>query len=256
MDKEILSMIGGALVAGKVVEKILGPTAEYLGQGLKTFAEKRVQNVQNIFRFGALALGSQIDEPGVVPPRVLAGILNEGSYCDDPLAAEYLGGVLASSRSTITRDDRGAALISLVTRLSSYQLRLHYIIYATIVKVHRGSGLTVGTGTDRFQLFVFIPESVLNPAFDFSPKEAPEPIMHHALSGLNREALIFPNFWLRQTRLSPEVGLTVGPWMAGAELFLAAHGFRSVSGNDLVRTDLSFEPVQLLRMDLSRFLTT
>lgn len=40
------------------------------------------------------------DEPvdGRVSPRVLRKVLQEGSFIEDELAAEYLGGVLASSR--------------------------------------------------------------------------------------------------------------------------------------------------------------
>jgi hypothetical protein len=84
-----LEVIGGALLGGKVVEKVLGPTAEYLGAGVKTFAEKRVGNVRNIFANAHKKLGDRIDSPGAVPPRVLAGILNDAVGVADTMGLTF-----------------------------------------------------------------------------------------------------------------------------------------------------------------------
>jgi hypothetical protein len=46
---DTLTVIGGAIVSAKVVEKVLGPTAEYIGEGVASFAKKRVENLQKIF---------------------------------------------------------------------------------------------------------------------------------------------------------------------------------------------------------------
>jgi hypothetical protein len=35
----------------KLLEKMLGPTAEYIGDGLQTWAKKRTENVRRIFSF-------------------------------------------------------------------------------------------------------------------------------------------------------------------------------------------------------------
>ena len=115
--------------AGGLMGRVLGPTADYVGVGLQLWTEKRVNNVKRIFQKAEKRLGPDIDRPGSVPPRVLKGILDDGSFIEDELGAEYLGGVLASSRSETDRDDRGTTLVALVGRLSTYQLRLHYIFY-------------------------------------------------------------------------------------------------------------------------------
>jgi hypothetical protein len=115
-----LTILGGAVGSAKIVEKLLGPTADYIGLGVKTWTEKRVENVGRIFRIAAEKLGSSIEEKGGIPPKVLKGILEEGSFCDDELSANYLGGVLASSRSSAPRDDRGATYIALIGRLSTW----------------------------------------------------------------------------------------------------------------------------------------
>ena len=69
-------------MSGKVIEKILGPPADYFGKGSRFWAEKRVENLRNIFASAHQKLGNRIDSSGAVPPHGFAGILNEGSYRD------------------------------------------------------------------------------------------------------------------------------------------------------------------------------
>ena len=114
------------------LSKILGPTADYLGGQLKEFTQKRIENVGKIFSNAEKKLGNKIDSPGQVPPKVLKTIINEGSYSDDVIAVEYFGGVLASSRTEVGRDDRGSRLSKIIDNLSVYQIRSHYLIYSTI----------------------------------------------------------------------------------------------------------------------------
>src|ERR1700744_1578815 len=127
-----LTVLGSALGGKDVIIKILGPTADYIGDGMKDFAAKRIENVQKIFQNASKKLGDKIEEEGLIHPKVLQRTLNEGSYADDFLSIEYFGGVLASSRNETSRDYRGAFFISLVSKLSNYQLRLHYIFYCAM----------------------------------------------------------------------------------------------------------------------------
>jgi hypothetical protein len=69
---------------------------------------------------------------GRVAPKVLKGIIFEGSFCDDPISQEYYGGVLASSKSEDFIVDRGASVISTINNLSTYQLTAHYLFYGII----------------------------------------------------------------------------------------------------------------------------
>ena len=132
-----LALLGSA----RLVEKLLGPTADYVGDSLKYWTERGTKNVGRIFQNATRQLGARLDEKGVVPPKVLKGIISEGAFCDDSLTAEYFGGVLASSRSDISRDDRGAVFIALIGRLSSYRIRAHYIIYAVVHALGRGGSV-------------------------------------------------------------------------------------------------------------------
>jgi hypothetical protein len=227
---EILVAIGGGLTGGKILEKLLGPTAEYLGQGMLTFAKQRVETIKRIFNKAEKKLGDRIESPGMVPPRVLAGILNEGSYRGGELEVEYFGGVLASARTRISRDDRSASNVALISRLSTYQLRSHYIFYRTIKRLFDGTNIPVSDPGARSSLLVVIPFSVYSTAMEFYEEEDIRSLFYHAMSGLAQEYLIemqanlaggLVPYFMR----SESEGMTVVPSVRGVELFLAAYGF-------------------------------
>ena len=69
MDETALAILGAAMGSAKIVGKILGPTADYLGEGLKGYTEKGLKNLRRIFGHAAKTLGDKIDEPGQVPQR-------------------------------------------------------------------------------------------------------------------------------------------------------------------------------------------
>jgi hypothetical protein len=129
MDIVPIAEAGGAILCLKdLMPRILGPTADYVGNGIRSYTEKGAANLLRIFKKTEEILGKNLDEPGQVSPKVLKNILDEGYFSEDELSAEYFGGVLASSRTNNSRDDRGAAFVKLISRLSAYQLRAHHIL--------------------------------------------------------------------------------------------------------------------------------
>jgi hypothetical protein len=52
-----LSILGAALGSAKLLEKMLGPTADYLGAGLKEWTEKGFKNLSKIFEKASMRLG-------------------------------------------------------------------------------------------------------------------------------------------------------------------------------------------------------
>ena len=84
-------IVGGSAVAAYLsrdgFNKLLGPTADYLGDSLKELVEKKHQNLSEIFRRAHTKLGSKIENPGTVRPRVLKSVLEDGSFTEDSLAA-------------------------------------------------------------------------------------------------------------------------------------------------------------------------
>ena len=227
-----LVLLGTAFGSAKMLEKILGPTAEYLGDGLKAFTEKRVENVRRIFESAQQKLGPELEIEGQVPPKVLRDILEDGSYCTDALSAEYFGGVLASSRSPVARDDRGATLTSLVGRLTAYQIRAHYIIYSTIRGLYLDRKMSPTVKAHRRQMRTYFPTSVLETAMDFSGAECGPLLIEHCMFGLEREWLIQNDFLVGSTAeiqqfvpAANEGGILVSPSGFGTELFLWVNGF-------------------------------
>jgi hypothetical protein len=230
-----LAILGSALGGAKLVEKMLGPTAEYIGGGLRNWTERRLQNVANIFTNAKEKLGDRIEEPGAIPPRVLKEVLDEGSYCDDPLTTEYFGGVLASSRSQVGRDDRGAHWSSLVARLSAYQVRSHFLIYRAVCDRFAGKDFQFNMD-DRPKLSILLPFSSYFRSMDFSQDEMNQvtSLLNHSFFGLHKEGLIGTFLYgngetLKKRKgadFSPpeEGGVWVTPSALGAELFLWAHG--------------------------------
>lgn len=244
-----LAILGSALGGAKLIEKMLGPTAEYIGVGIRNWTERRLNNVANIFAKAKEKLGSRIDEPGAIPPRVLKEILGEGSFCDDPLTAEYFGGVLASSRSNVSRDDRGASWSSLIARLSTYQIRSHFLVYRGIYDRFKGQNFQFNMD-DRKELTVLLPYSSYFRSMEFSETEMSQivPLLNHSFFWLSKEDLIEEFVYgngeslkkIMGSDLEPpeEGGIWVTPSALGVELFLWAHGQGNLALSALLRIDL------------------
>lgn len=239
-----------ALGGKELIAKLLGPTAEYLGNEIQTFAAKRVKTVGDIFSNASKKLGSKIEsEAGGVAPKVLKGILDEGSYAQDGFTVEYFGGVLASSRSGISRDDRGAYMNALIGRLSTYQIRTHYIVYRLIKELFDGQKINVGFSTERGKLRIFIPFDVYLPAMDMVDEEMANftSILIHTVIGLSREELISDQYRFgKADHIKHEVvdaqqgGIVVAPSAFGFELFMWAHGQGSRSVSSFLDPDVRF----------------
>jgi hypothetical protein len=243
-----LTILGSAIGGAKVVEKILGPTADYVGNQLKEWTEKKVNNTSNIFKNAEKKLGAKIEQEGSVPPKVLKGILEEGSWCEEELQVEYFGGVLASSRSGVSRDDRGAYFVSLITRLSTYQLRTHYLIYQAVKNHFDGQDMNVGNNTDRSKMELYIPYDTYAKAMDFTTEEIGNfhVLMQHSIWGLDKESLIATFQYGSADYLKGKYknvegsGIIVQPSNLGIELFMWAYGYGQLPVNAFFQSETEF----------------
>ena len=234
MPEPIITVGVGAIAAylGKDgLQKLLGPTADYLGGELQEFTKKRVENIGKIFSKAEEKLGDSIESPGQVPPKVLKTVINEGSYCDDEIAVDYFGGILASSRTDLGRDDRGARIAKILDGMSTYQIRSHYVIYSLIKKIFSDCGYKYNL-EDRPKMELFIPMNVYIASMQFDQKELQQfgSILNHALFGLNNDDLIegFQYGPLDHVKKHfPDAssdGILVSPSAFGAELYLWGYG--------------------------------
>ena len=245
-----LTLFGVAAGSAKVIEKILGPTAEYIGDNMRGWTEKGATNVSKIFQKAEEKLGDEINEEGAVPPKVLKEILDSGFFCDDELGQEYFGGVLASSRTSVSRDDRGATYVALIGRMTTYQIRAHYVLYHIVKQVYNGCGALMST-LDRHQLEIFVPFDSFLASLDFVPEEEQKtiPIITHVFFGLARDELLDtdftygpPEYMKSQFAGASGAGILFRPSVLGVELFHWAHGMGDIEVTSFFEKSTIFSP--------------
>lgn len=238
-----------AYVGKDIVLKILGPTADYLGGELREFTQRRMENIGRIFSNAEKKLGGKLNSPGEVPPKVLKTIINEGSYANDAVAFEYFGGVLASARTEVSRDDRGARIAKMIDNMSAYQMRTHYLIYSTIARMFSDGANRFNLSQDRGKMQLFMPFQGYAEAMDFSQQEWDNPqILTHVFHGLSTDGLIeigwafgYQEILKTHGNSVPGDGIVCTPSTLGAELFLWALGYGDKELNFLLTSGFSFE---------------
>lgn len=231
-----LAILGGSALGKEVVGKMLGPTADYVGDGVRNWTERRTENVQRVFRKAHNRLPpGELERPGAVPPRVLKQILDEGQFAEDEVTAEYLGGILASSRTEGTRDDRAASIAATIGRLSTYAIRTHYVLYQAANRLLTGTGIDFRTSAGDTRVFVSTGEYAAAMAFTVEELEDFMGIVSHAFLSLDREDLLGPGWVMgSEDHLRSRVanlefsgpGLVFRPSQNGIVLFVAGHGIR------------------------------
>lgn len=109
---------------------ILGPTAESLKTEMQDWSGcKNVQRVAEKARAKTKDRGDAL-----IPPRAARAVLLESCWADNEILAEYLSGVLAASQSGNAGGDGGVMWTSLIGRLASDQLAIHWAIYTSAHK--------------------------------------------------------------------------------------------------------------------------
>lgn len=213
-----------ATVSATMMYQILGPSCKYLGTKGADYSQVMVSNLERMFQEAHKRLGNRNIEEGEVPPRLLKAALDQGAYTEDVVASCYLGGVLASSKSEYSRDDRGVSLNATISRLSTYQIRCHYVLYSCMFDLHQGmsfrtvvdlpevNGLVIGMVGFALGMGITT-EEMQDPEFDFYS------VVEHTFFGLDREGLIVD--WAYGGK---QQTVTCCPTALGLELFLWANG--------------------------------
>ena len=187
--------------------------------------------------------------PVRVPPKVLKTIINEGSYCDDEIGGGYFGGVLASSKTEVDRDDRGARIAKMIDNLSAYQLRSHYLIYSTISELFSNSEHSFYRQENRRKMRLFMSYQDYNHAMEITPQESNNgQMLNHIFHGLASDGLVDNNWEFGpqeevKTTFSDasSAGILCFPTALGAELLLWAFGHGDKHLNFLLTDDFSPE---------------
>jgi hypothetical protein len=227
--------VTGSKAVGWAGEKLLGPVFDEMGQALRErYSDRRKRNFERMGRNAEKKLGPAVDEPGEVSPRVALKVLEDGSLCDGEVMAEYFGGILAGSRTPNGDDDRGATWASLVSRLATADVHLHYLIYQAFRHLYLGqTTIDLANAAIRETHRIYIGASDIVEAMGIDPANGWERVIVPAMSALVREGLVGGQYAyvaadILQQQFSidtSEPGIIVPPSVPGLELFLWAFNY-------------------------------
>jgi hypothetical protein len=164
----------------------------------------------------------------------LKEVMDDAVVADDELRQDYLAGVLASARSESGRDDRAATHAPLVGDLSTYALRTHYLLYASVQR-QAGTWDPTALRSDSFQRrehYIPFRQYVAGMAFSVAELQNFVPILTDSMSTLLQRGLLGGyNFgspeYLREkhgTKAYPEQGMVFTITQFGILFFAAACG--------------------------------
>ena len=250
-DPLTIAGAGLAVLGSKdILTKLLGPTADYLGGEVKGFVQKCNVNVDSVFVRAKRKLGARIDDEGSVSPRVLRHVLDDARFCEDELAAEYYGGLLAGSREATGKDDQSLPYLAKVRQMSVYQIRLHFAFYYEILRLHKASKLNLGQGSESTRAGLLLPHSFVKPLFPPEKHTDYWNLMTHSVVGLSSHGLIATYAYGGASDLANRFpgaavdGAYMEPNFVGAELFMWALGMETPNGHSFFNIELeSVQPV-------------
>lgn len=236
---------GLAVLGSKdILTKLLGPTADYIGGEIKGFVDKCNINLDSVLTRAQRKLGKRIDEPGGISPRVLRHVLDDARFCEDEVAAEYYGGMLAGSREATGKDDQCLPHLSKVKQMSVYQIRLHFAFYYEVLRIHKHSKLNLGLGDDCHKAGLLLPHQFLISLFPPEKISNYWNLMTHSVVGLSSHGLIETYSYGESAHLKKRFpnaeldGAYMAPNFIGAELFLWALGLEVPNGHAFFEADI------------------
>lgn len=268
VDNSLVGIGLTALATKDIIIKLLGPTADYLGGEAAEFIKKCNINLSDIFLKAYHKLGERVDQPGKVNPRVLIDVIRDGTFCEDDLSKEYFAGVLASSRTTDGKDDRGVTNTKLISGLSSFQIKAHYIFYTLLRNAFLPYSSSVYPGVDRSMMYIYIPTEDYYSASginsDYTDENEKLNLLTHSINGLRRSDLIhetytfgnaevFKKYGIKyrlgeQFPLNEDVlsnhGIAFQPTPGGMELYLWVHGLGQYNHFKFLDNELPIELIE------------
>jgi len=224
-----------AYLAKDGVQKLLGPTTEFLGSELQRHVERSYRNVGKVIEKSIKLLGKEIDKPGSVEPRLFKKILDEAAFAEDPVVQNYLSGILVSSREE-NPNDNAVPYLDLLSSLSAKQIYFHYFYYSEVRKHFYGKSDDFMNSQGRRNMAVFLPDSTLMNLFSVTDTEDSYEISEYCIQGLLKHSLLGDSYVFGSAEFLKskfpkhtfsEYGMVVRPSMYGASLWLWAQGFRN-----------------------------
>ena len=246
---------GGALIAaGWAGRKLIGPLFDEIAEGWRAdYSTRRLKNVNAIGRVAQAKLANRLAETGSVPPRVANRILEEGSWSDEPVMAEYYGGILAAARTPDGRDDRGANWAAIISGLSSFDLYVHYLTYEAVRRLSLGVKINLGDIDVLRQCRLYVPGNELANVLGINDTdESFFRVVVPTVLSLRREGLlgdwyrmgVKEHLDLQASDVRSNLGVVLTPSHAGIELFMTVQCADWVSVHDLLNISAELNTVE------------
>jgi hypothetical protein len=164
----VVSAVTGAL-AGGAVKPLIAP-ADALADYWKKKISARLARVQRQVSDKRRSGDASVNE------RVAYRVLMEAAFTDDDIISNYLAGVIAGSSP---ESDAGIPVLAEIGRLSSFQLRIHFVLYRALWR----HGSPIGGP-------LFLPKSQLEQTFGGEVFDDLAPRLLEAGHWLRREDLL------------------------------------------------------------------
>ena len=210
-------------IASSLLVRVLGTSADAVDEALRRYTAYQLRNVERILQ-RADAKSRSAEESSSVSLRVAHVLLEDGSYCDDELMADYLGGLLAGSRTPEGRDDRAVAWSKVLTSLSSLQVRAHYLLYREwAARLRTVAVYELGVDAGRMQATMEVASSEFVKFLVAESEVDENDAISHAIGGLARVGLLEDKY------LYNNDAVRVVPSIMGIELYGWAQGLPGLS---------------------------
>lgn len=224
-----------AVLSRDLLTVVLGDGAGHLGGEPEALSPPRRANLVRVCETAIRRLGDRVSDPGGVHPRALPHLFGDASCSGDPVAIAYRGGVLAASRTANPDDDRGVRRMALLSRLTTQQMRAHYLFYSTLRRLLAANPKPGAMDFDskRYRMATFVPGYHFVQAMGMAGGAANMgQMVTDILTGLGLELLLdgsnmgsesyLKKFF--QTDAIRGEGIVFAPSVAGLQLFLWAFG--------------------------------
>lgn len=240
----ILVGAGGILASKDILNKLLGPTADYFGLGTRNLVQKSVENLNRIFWAAFEKVKVDADKEYQVNARVLKAVWDEGRFVEDVIATEYFAGILASARTDDGQDDSALPFSSVLHSMSSLELRLHYILYSLVATGSYSADKLTSAFWDGLEFSVDSDE--LLAAMDLNTADGPGSLLM-ATRSLVQHNLVRNEFaadvgGVREANgtqlIRNRIVLLPNPY--GASLFLRALGLKGIHPEVITSIDLEY----------------
>lgn len=227
---DVITTAAVAYVTKDGIQKLLGPTFEYYGIGLKntieSFNQKAKDNLNKILQKSIIKKGKRLDENGIINPRILKEIVLDGSFCDTEIIQEYYSGILASSRTEKGNDD-GIYYINIIKGLSSRQLKLHYAIYSKFVIENKNIDCNLHVSSEASKIKVNFSMKELAEYLDLKTVNEINNFTSNDLPALYNAGLIGPyKFDTTKKEINKQFEFSID--LLGVSLFLQAVGYSEI----------------------------